>query len=140
MRKRIGSLSPGEVAPNAPEWLDLDKFAEVEITSEDPRHPIDSALIPGGGEGWKAIQSLKQIRLVFTENELARTQEFVLRWSGDGITFHEIVRQQYNFNPPATETEEYTVALTGVKMLELKIVPHIGGGTSMASLTKLRVA
>ena len=33
--------------------------------------------------------------------ETARTQEFVLRWSPDGgNSVKEIVRQQWNFNPP----------------------------------------
>lgn len=154
MRKRISSPTPGNAAPKDHEWLDLDKLAEVEITSEDSQHPIDAALVLDAEGEWKATQSgeqtlrllfdrpqvLKHIRLVFTENEHARTQEFVLRWSNDGKAFHEIVRQQYNFNPPATEAEDYTVNLTGVKVLELKIVPNIGGGTATASLTELRLA
>jgi hypothetical protein len=40
-------------------------------------------------------QRLKRIALVFEETETPRTQEFVLRWSGDsGRSFREIVRQQ----------------------------------------------
>lgn len=54
--------------------------------------------------------------------------------------FHDIVRQQYNFNPPGAEVEEYDVNLDGVKALELKINPDITGGPAIASLAELRVA
>src|SRR5947209_20506166 len=98
MRKRIiQPQSPaGETAGQ--DWLDLESLAQVEITSEDAAHPIESALIPGTGEGWRAAQpgeqtirllfdealGLRRIHLLFREEEEARTQEFVLRWSGDG--------------------------------------------------------
>jgi hypothetical protein len=67
-------------------------------------------------------QRLTRISLVFEETEIRRTQEFVLRWSSDGgRSFREIVRQQWNFTPPATtgENEQYQVALSGVTVLEL---------------------
>ena len=85
-------------------------------------------------------QKLKHIRLVFNENNDKRTQEFLLRWSKDGVVFSDIVRQQFNFNPPCTEVEEYDVNLDGVKALELKIIPDISGGAAIASLAELRVA
>ena len=48
-------------------------------------------------------QRLKRIHLEFREDELERTQQFVLRWSSNrGQSYGEIVRQQYNFSPPAT--------------------------------------
>jgi hypothetical protein len=65
---------------------------------------------------------------VFLEDQQARTQEFVLRWSPNGCqSYREIVRQQYNFSPPGMtrEFEDYAVDLTGVTALELKIVPDI---------------
>lgn len=133
--------------------MDLNKIAEVEITSEDPNHPIDDALVPGVGSGWTATQSgeqtlqlhfdepqmLKHIRLVFNENNYERTQEFVLRWSKDGVVFHDIVRQQYNFRPATTEVEEYDVNLDGVVALQLKITPDINGPV-IATLAELRLA
>jgi len=139
------------------EWLDLERLARVEITSEEPTHPIDSALKPGGGLGWRASapgkqlirlffdqpQRLRRILLVVNEQELPRTQEFVLRCAQDhGKSFHEIVRQQYNFHPPGTisEREEYNVDLPGVTTLELEIVPDIGGSAARASLARLRLA
>ena len=157
MRKRIIAPGPGEVAAAEPGWMDLEHLAQVEITSEDVDHPIESALIPRMGPGWRAAQPgeqmirlqfdeplrIKRIRLVFHEDEQERTQEFVLLWSPDsGQSSREIVRQQYNFSPPeaARELEDYDVDLDGVTVLELRILPDISGGSARASLTQLRVA
>ena len=157
MRKRIIGPGPGEVAAAEPGWLDLEHLAQVEITSEDIDHPIESALIQGMGSGWRAAQPgeqtirlrfdeplrLKRIRLLFQEDEQERTQEFVLRWSSDGgQSYREIVRQQYNFSAPeaAREVEDYEVDLDGVMALELKIVPDISRGRARASLAELNVA
>lgn len=158
MGKRIIGSGPGEVAAGEPGWLNLEHLVEVEITSEEVDHPIESALIPGAGLGWRAAQSgeqtirllfneplkLKRIHLVFQEkSEQERTQEFVLRWSPDGgQSYRDIVRQQFNFSPPAAvyEVEDYDVGLDGVTALELKIVPDISGGSAQASLAQLRLA
>jgi hypothetical protein len=139
-------------------WLDLESVAEFELTSEDPEHPIESALVAeSDSPGWRASnpgeqmirvcfaepQSLKRIHLVFEEEKDHRTQEFVLRWSPSGMTedYREIVRQQYNFSPPDTtrETEDYAVNLPGVKAFDLSIVPDISGD-GFASLAKLQLA
>jgi hypothetical protein len=157
MRKRLIGHGPGEVAVDEPVWINLEQLAQVEITSEDVDHPIESALIPGTGSGWRAAQPgeqtirlrfneplrLKRIHLVFQEDEQERTQEFVLRWSPDGgQSCREIVRQQYNFSPPgaARELEDYDVDLDGVTGLELRIVPDISGGSARASLAQLHLA
>jgi hypothetical protein len=157
MRKRIIGQGPREVAAAEPGWLDIERLAQVEITSEDVGYPIESALIPGAGPGWRAAQPgeqtirllfdkplrLTRIRLVFHEDEHERTQEFVLRWSPDGgQSYREIVRQQYNFSPPAAarEIEDYDIDLDGVTALELKMVPDISGGRARASLAQLRLA
>ena len=157
MRKRIIGQGPGEVAAAEPGWMDLEQLAQVEITSEEVGHPIESALIPPMGSGWLAAQPgeqtirlrfdeplrIKRIRLVFHEDEQERTQEFVLRWSADGgQSYREILRQQYNFSPPeaARELEDYDIDLNGVTALELSIVPDISGGSARASLTQLSVA
>jgi len=65
-----------------------------------------------------------------------------LRWSSDGNSFREIVRQQWNFSPPETvrEVEEHQVDLTDVSVLELAIIPSINGGTARASLMSLRLS
>jgi hypothetical protein len=157
MRKRLIGSDPPETPAAAPGWLDLDLLAQVEISSEDADHPVESALVPGTGPGWRAAapgeqtlrlrfdepQTLKQIHLVFQEGEQGRTQEFVLRWSPDGgQSYREIVRQQFNFSPPATtrEVEDYHVDLARVTALELQIVPDISGGPARATLDQLRLA
>ena len=138
-------------------WLDLERLAKVEITSESAEHPIESALIPNRGPGWRAAQPGKQtIRLIFDhplslgrillrfdEEEQRRTQEFVLRWLPESQRSpREIVRQQYTFSPPDTnrEIEDYSVKLNGVTALELEIVPDISGGGACASLAQMRLA
>lgn len=157
MRKRLIGPGPRDVAAAEPGWLDLELLAQVEITSEEVDYPIESALIPGTGKGWRAAQpgeqtirllldeprSLRRIHLMFHEGEQERTQEFVLRWSADGgQSYREIVRQQYNFSPPEAtrEVEDYDINLDGVTVLELTIVPDISGGSARASLAQLRVA
>jgi hypothetical protein len=154
MRKRIATPTAGAASQHEKVWLDLNKIAEVEISSEIPGNPIEFALIPCKESGWSAAQSgeqtirllfdepqkVKHIRLVFIESKYQRTQEFILRWSKDGLQYRDIARQQYNFSPPSTEVEEYDVNLEGVKALEMKIVPDISGGPAIASLAELRLA
>ena len=157
MRKRIINQEPPNVAPVDQGWLDLQSLAQVELTSEDAANPIEAALVPSGGLGWRAaqaggqtirllfdeLQRVKRIQLLFHEGKQVRTQEFVLRWSPDGgQSYREIVRQQYNFSPPSVtrEFEDYAVDLAGVTALELRIVPDIGGGDARASVAQLRIA
>ena len=157
MRKRIINQEPQNVAPVDQGWLDLQSLAQVELTSEDAANPIEAALVPGAGLGWRAaqageqtirllfdeLQRVSRIQLLFQEDQQARTQEFVLRWSPDGgQSYREIVRQQYNFSPPGVtrEFEDYAVDLAGVTTLELRIVPDISGGDARASVTQLHIA
>jgi hypothetical protein len=158
MRKRVTSPVPPVAESQDPEWLDLEHLAEVEVTSEDIAHPVESALVPGEeGSGWRAArpgeqtirlifdrpQQLSRMWLLFIEPDTIRTQEFVLRWSPDGgRSFREILRQQWNFGPPETirEAEDYRVELAGVTVLELAIVPDKSGGEARASLAQWRLA
>src|SRR5437762_4744822 len=94
MRKRLITRTPETVPSGEESWLDLERAAVVEVTSEDNDFPVESALVSGETRGWRAAmpgtetirlvfdqpQKLKQISLVFEEKEVARTQEFVLRW------------------------------------------------------------
>jgi len=158
MRKQIIHQDTQGTSPADDQgWLDLEHLVQVELTSEDAEHPIESALIMKTGSGWRAQQPGKQtirllfdkphrisrIQLAFQEDELERTQEFVLRWSPDGgESCREIVRQQYNFSPPdmTRELEDYVVDLDGLTMLELSVIPDISGGEPRASLAQLRLA
>src|ERR687891_2412224 len=156
MRKRIINQGTQGVSPSNQQWLNVEHLAQVEVTSEDAAHPIESALIPSAGPGWRAAQPgqqtvrllfdepqrVRHMRLLFQEDERERTQQFVLRWSSNGgRSYREIVRQQYNFSPPNTtnEREDYPVDLDGVTNIELSIVPDISGGPARASLAPLRL-
>ncbi|MDD1621007.1 MAG: carbohydrate-binding protein [Methylococcaceae bacterium] len=156
MRKRIINPLRKETAVSGQDWLNIESLAEVEITSEHTEHPIEDALLPDRAGGWRASepgiqiirlifdppQRLDLIRLDFVETEVQRTQQYVLSWSADGESFTEIVRQQWNFSPLGArgETEEYYVNLPAVAVLELCIIPDIGGAHAVASLEQLRLA
>ncbi len=155
MRKRILTRAPTTAAVQK-NWLDLERAATVEVTSEDKDFPIESSLSLEPGKGWRAAQpgtqtirlvfdepqELKRISLVFEESQMTRTQEFVLRASKEGAPFREIVRQQWNFSAPTStrEIEEYSVHLSNVAVLELTIVPNISGGNARASLKSLHLS
>jgi hypothetical protein len=157
MRKRIISQDPQKVVPVDQGWLDLQSLAQVELTSEDAANPVEAALVPRAGLGWQAaqageqtirllfdeLQRVRRIQLLFHEDQQARTQEFVLRWSPDGgQSYRDIVRQQYNFSPPdvTREFEDYAVDLAGVTAVELRIVADISGGSARASVAQLHIA
>ncbi len=154
MRKRLVTSSATVQARG--EGLDLEHAAAVEVTSEDRDFPIESSLSIERGQGWRAAapgaqtirllfdepQVIRRISLVFEEDEVNRTQEFVLRCSNPAGPFREIVRQQWNFSAPAStrEIEEYRVELSDVAALELTIVPDISGGAARASLKSMRLS
>ena len=157
MRKRLITPTPESFRAYGEDWLDVERAAVVEVTSEDKDFPVESAFDSGDARGWRAAapgsqtirlvfdqpQRLKCISLVFEENETARTQEFVLRWSTDGGTWGKgILRQQWNFSSPEAirEVEEYHVELSSVGVLELVINPHISDGAVRASLKNLRLS
>jgi hypothetical protein len=157
MRKRLITPRPQESSSPNEDWLDLESAAVVEVTSEEKGYPVESALVSGEKQGWRAADSgtqtirlvfdvpqrIRRIWLVFEETGAERTQEFVLRWfSSGGHSFREIVRQQWNFSPPDTtrETEDYRLELSEVTVLELVIVPDKSRGMAFASLKSLRLA
>jgi hypothetical protein len=158
VRKRVvpGHQQPGVLAHQ--DWLHAEGFAEVEVTSEALAYPVEGALLPEPSAGWRAScpgpqtirlhfqppQHLTRIWLSFFEAEMERTQEYTLRWSPDyGESFHEIVRQQWNFSPRGAtcEIEDHYVELPAVAILELNIIPDIRIGTkAVASLAQWRLA
>ncbi len=157
MRKRIVGSHRSEAGGESEQgWLDLEQIATVEVTSEDPGFPVESALGSRVGTGWRASQkgpqqirivfdepaSLHRIQLRFDEAERERTQEFTIRWSSaDGGQSREIVRQQWNFSPTGstTEIEDYVVELEAVSVLELTIQPDLARKEGVATLTSWRM-
>ena len=157
MRKRILQPTSASPAPAAGGWLDLQALARVEVSSEDPQHPIEAALTAEGGSGWRAShpgqqtlrllfdrpQTLRRIRLRFCEPTVARTQQFTLGWAASHTgAVKEIVRQQWNFSPGGAteEVEDYQAPLDGVLALELVITPDLQDAGAYATLSEWRVA
>jgi hypothetical protein len=159
MRKTVNNFDTlGGPRPHSQEeWLDLQQIASVEVTSEDPNFPIESALSANEGPGWRAAdpgeqiirivldnpRPLRRIRLEFSETKIGRTQEFALRWSQVGGPFREIVRQQWNFSPQGStsEVEDYKINLDSASALELRLKPDLAlSSSALATLAAWRVA
>src|SRR5436309_15464129 len=84
MRKRLITPTQGAVRSRGEDWLDVERAAIVEITSEDKNFPVESAFASGETQGWRAAmagartirlifdqpQRLKQISLVFERKKL----------------------------------------------------------------------
>ena len=160
LRKVVVSQgNEGKQQAESGDWLDIEKIAVVEISSEDPRFPIDNALKKTESEGWRAAepgpqrirlvfdepQNLRRIQLHFVDRESERSQEFwLLALVGDDL--REVARQQWNFSPNGAteELEDYRVQLNGVKALELRIDPDRSHDPKqsrhVASLKSLRIA
>jgi hypothetical protein len=138
------------------EWFDLEAIAVVEVTSEGPDFPIESAFAWQSGRGWRATENgeqtirivfdkptpLRRIRLEFSETGIERTQEFTLKWSSPDGPLREIVRQQWTFSPQGStsEIEDYRVELNNASVLELNLKPDLQPGRALASLDSWRVA
>jgi len=89
MRKRMINQDTGNVSLSNQQWLNVEHLAQVEVSSEDAAHPIESALMPSTGPGWRAgqpgqqtvrllfdaPQMVRHIRLLFKEDGQERTQE-----------------------------------------------------------------
>lgn len=156
LRKQIITRSPSVPSP-VPGRITVAAVATVLVTSEDPEHPIDLAFDDLRGPGatryvagetgeqivilaFDAPHSTRRVVLEVEEREVARTQELQLAVSGDGgLTYRELVRQEYNFSPPGTtfEREEWAVAAEGVAHLRLVIRPDKGGNPCRATITSL---
>jgi hypothetical protein len=136
MRKKVIHSDTINRRPRSEEeWLDLEEIARVEVTSEDPRFPIEFALAAGGGLSWRAAEKGEQIiRIVFDSPRTLRRIK---------LEFLEtIVRQQWNFNPQGStrEVEDYQVQLENLSTLELTLKPDLIPNYAFASLAKCCLA
>jgi hypothetical protein len=156
MRKIVKKAEP-ELAPENGSWLDLSTIAQVEVTSEDSQHPIESVFTEGNAGGWQAAergkqtirlyfdqpQRVRRIWLRFLESHLERTQQFSLQWAKNkNETLRPLFQQQWNFSPTGStsQTEDYNVELDDVWMLQLVIEPDISRGPAVATLQNWRIA
>ena len=158
MRKVVVSQSDEKKVPEAGVWLDIEKIAVAEISSEDAAFPVDDALTGTTTAGWRAAgtgpqrirllfdepQAIRRIQLHFVDKDSERSQEFAL-FVMVGDELREVARQQWNFsNGSPEEIEDYEVTLDGVKALELRIDPDRSHDPKqskhVASLRRLRIA
>ena len=72
MRKSVGASTSERasradaLAASDARWLDLEELAHIEVSSEDPQHPVEGALVLGDERGWRAGQAGPQtIRILF---------------------------------------------------------------------------
>jgi hypothetical protein len=133
-------------------WRDLSQCAAFEATSEEVGSPLelspDASKWIAATPGEQVIritfdepQKISKIFLLFEETANARSQEFVLSWQRVGQPqWQEIVRQQFDFSPPATtvERENFKVSLERASAVQLLIIPERSGG-GHASLSQLRI-
>ncbi|GLS92394.1 hypothetical protein GCM10007916_34650 [Psychromonas marina] len=138
------------------DWLNIETLVDVEITSEAKEYPIESALLIGDNQGWRAgrageqtvrlrfkqSQALQSIMLKFEELKLERTQEYRLSCTDESGIIHEIVRQQWNFSPMGStkQVENHIINLDKVNLIELIITPDINRTDSYATLQALRIS
>jgi hypothetical protein len=159
MRKSVISSAAETAAAAQDEWLDLEKIARVEISSENVDFPVEGALGKSLTAGWKAestgpqmirlhfdvTQEIRRIQLHFVDRAAERSQEFAV-YAGEGAEMREVVRQQWSFSPGGSteEKEDYTVELHGVTVLEVRIDPDRShdpkASRSYASLQSLKLA
>ncbi len=80
MRKRILQQDSQDNPSANHNWLNLEDLGQVEVTSEDPEHPVEAALILGTGSGWRAAQADSQtIRLLFDETQFMQRLALFVR-------------------------------------------------------------
>jgi len=139
MRKSIVAPAAAPALQTGDLWRDLERIARVEMTSEDEAFPIENVFGRTITTGWKASSTgpqviklhfdeplaIRRIQLHFIDRTADRSQEFALFAKTEDGNLHEVVRQQWSFSPNGAteEIEDYTVALTGVTLLELQIDP-----------------
>lgn len=154
MRKRIMDGGDHETPPA---WHDLDVLCRAEVSSEDPAHPLEAALVGGAPGGWRASRSgaqvvtlrfdaplaIRRVVVAVVERDVTRTQELVLCCATERDPApRELRRQRWNFSPGGStrEVEDWRVEIDGVTALELSIIPDVSGGDARASLERLRIA
>jgi hypothetical protein len=89
-----------------------------------------------------APRPIRHVQLQFLEPDVQRTQEFVLRWAAtEEGPRHEAVRQQWNFSPrgSTSEQEDIRLNLESVLLFELSITPDIGNSNAIATLQRFRM-
>ena len=73
MRKSQITRIPQNAPLRDQTWMDVDRIASVEVSSEESDYPIESALLLEGKKGWRAANpGMQTIRLIFDEPQKLR--------------------------------------------------------------------
>ena len=73
MRKSQITRIPQNAPLRDQTWMDVDRIASVEVSSEESGYPIESALLLDGKRGWRAANpGMQTIRLIFDEPQKVR--------------------------------------------------------------------
>jgi hypothetical protein len=73
MRKRLITPPAESIRTRGEGWLDVERAAVVEVTSEDKDFPVESAFVSGDTPGWRAAAPGTQtIRLIFDQPQRLR--------------------------------------------------------------------
>src|SRR5947207_9127447 len=68
MRKRLITPTPETVRSRIEGWLDVERVATVEITSEEKDYPVECVFAAGETQGWRAAQpGMQTLRLIFDQ-------------------------------------------------------------------------
>ena len=68
MRKRLINPIPETIQSSGDRWLNVERAAVVEISSEEKDYPVESVFVSGETQGWRAAEPGPQtIRLVFDQ-------------------------------------------------------------------------
>jgi hypothetical protein len=79
MRKRVIGLPPCESIEEYSRWLAVPRLAQVEVTSEESDHPLESVFTFGESSGWRAGSPGRQsIRLIFDQPQANGTNVAIL--------------------------------------------------------------
>ena len=68
MRKRLITTTPETIRSRGEGWLDVERAAVVEVTSQDKEFLVEVAFVSGDTRGWRAAAPGSQtIRLIFDQ-------------------------------------------------------------------------
>ena len=66
MRKKLVPIIRDTDAASRRDWLELERVARVEVSSEAEGYPVEGALLNDGQRGWRANEpGIQTIRLLF---------------------------------------------------------------------------
>ena len=112
MRKRLITPTPQSIRTHGPGWLDTERAAVAEVTSEDKDFPVEASLVSGDSRGWRAaIPGSQTIRLALINRKGSGAYLLFLKkrklsgpkssscagLTDGGSSLKETVRQEWNF-------------------------------------------